>query len=383
MAAPFVSGTMQEYISNIDFSLNFEDKTKSVKVRIGEIVVYDGNVARYRKPTGEEIVGKTPYLKSAIASNWLTLNVPGVMAGPTNLRTDRVRDVDGIVYKAPDYDSLKGGSFNEFIRKDPDTIVAGVKKVETEDDRIIKKTEFKAPANKPTPTGKMEVAGDQVAVKDISTTVSNSTSTVSTSKAAKASVILQADDGQAEHVIISKKKGVAAGTTDSKVKTFTVDNMTPAVPEDSTLNEVKKATTSFDGSQDGRVIKKIGEKSKMPPEPTEVEGIVLKKTDFSAKLPSGSTPVADLSGVKTQDEVNAIEKEIEKKGAPQLVEKKNYIDMLPDNWSEMHWVKKEKFIMAIDDIEFLKFIMKVESIKAVHAACRKRMTELAKKSSNG
>jgi hypothetical protein len=47
MSAPFVTGTMQEYISNIDFSLNFEDKTKSVKVRMGEIVVYDGNIARY------------------------------------------------------------------------------------------------------------------------------------------------------------------------------------------------------------------------------------------------------------------------------------------------------------------------------------------------
>jgi len=54
------------------------------------------------------------------------------------------------------------------------------------------------------------------------------------------------------------------------------------------------------------------------------------------------------------------------------------MDMLPEDWSTLHWVRKERFIMAITDIEFLKFIMKVESIKAVHAACRKRMTELAK-----
>jgi hypothetical protein len=310
-------------------------------------------------------------------------DIPGIKAGAVNLRTDRVRNTEEIVYKTPDYDPLKGGAFSEFVKNDPDTVVVGTKKIEREEDRVVKSTGFNVPSNKVPRTGKMEVAGDQVNVKDISTIVSSSTSGVTAAKSSKPTV-MQADDGQAEHIIISKKKTATVETIASKPKkSFTVDNMTPAIAEGATLDEVNKATAKFDGTQDARIVKKVGEKKMaMPSEPTEVEGIVLKKTDFS-KASSGSTPVADLSGVKTQEEVNAIEKEIEKKDAAQLVGKPNYIDMLPDDWSALHWVKKEKFILEINDVEFLKFIMKVESVKAVHAACRKRMTELAKKSSNG
>jgi hypothetical protein len=115
----------------------------------------------------------------------------------------------------------------------------------------------------------------------------------------------------------------------------------------------------------------------MADEPNEVEGIVLRKTG-TAKPSMGSTPVADLSGVKTQSEVDAIEHEIAKKEPVAKTTPKNYVDMLPDDWATLQWVRKEKFIQEITDIDFLKFIMRVESIKAVQAACKKRMTELVK-----
>jgi hypothetical protein len=385
MSTAFVLGKMQEYVSNIEFSLNFEDK-KSVKVKKGEIVLYDGTIAKYvKQPSGEEISGKTTSLRSAVASNWLTLNVPGATTGPINVNLGKpVQGGEGVVYKAPDYSALKGGAFDEYLKKDSDTVIAGSRVIK-EQDQVVKATNFNAPTATKTASvkGKMEVAGDQVPVKEV-TTVSSSTSTAT--QRTQKTVIVQADDGHADHVIVGKKKTVEAAPV-SKAKSFTVDSFTPSLPEGATLAEVKNATASFDGTQDGREVKKIGEKKMiMPEEPTEVEGIVLKKTDFSGKQSSGSTPIADLSGVKTQSEVNEIENEIEKKSQVQApaVEKKNYVDMLPDDWSTLHWVKKEKFIMEITDPEFLKFIMKVESVKAVHAACRKRMVELGKqKNANG
>jgi hypothetical protein len=47
--------------------------------------------------------------------------------------------------------------------------------------------------------------------------------------------------------------------------------------------------------------------------------------------------------------------------------------MLPDNWSKMHWVQKEKFILTVDDPDFLKFILQVEMTAAVQNACKERL----------
>jgi len=384
MASATVTGEMLEYISNIEFSLNFEDKRSSVKVKVGEIVRYDGSIAKYiKRPSGEEITGKTSSLKSAIASNWLTLNVPGAPVGPIDVKTDKIRSNDGVVYKTPDYDPLKGGSFDELVKKSDDIVVAGTsgsgRQVIAEEDQVVKRTNFnrtpEAPVKK---TAKMEVSGDQVDVREVTgTTVSNSTSSIS-QRTSKPRVI-QADDGQADHIIVGKKKEVPESST-AKAKTFTVDSSTPSVPEDATMAEVQRSTVKFSDQQDARIIGKTGSaEARMPDEPNEVEGIVLKKTG-STKLSQGSTPVADLSGVKTQSEVNAIESEIVKKEATPKVASvtKNYVDMLPEDWATLHWVKKEKFIAEITDPDFLKFIMRVESIKAVHAACKKRLLELAK-----
>jgi hypothetical protein len=392
MASATVTGPMLEYISNIEFSLNFEDKRSSVKVRVGGIVSYDGTTAKYTKqPSGEEIIGKTSSLKSAIASNWLTLNVPGAPVGPIDVKTDKIRNED-IVYKPADYDPLKGGSFDELLKKSDDIVVAGTsgsgRQVIAEEDQVVKRTNFDGgPTTTVKRTAKLEVVGDQVNVRETGTTVSNSTSSI-TQRTSKPRVI-QADDGQADHIIVSKKKETSEPTT--KAKTFTVDSSTPNIPSDAaggaTMAEIQRVTSpvKFDDQQDARVIRKVGSTgTRMPDEPNEVEGIVLRKTG-PVKQSMGSTPVADLSGVKTQSEVDAIEKEIVQKetaAAPKVpVVAKNYVDMLPEDWATLHWVKKEQFINEITDPNFLKFIMRVESIKAVHAACKKRLTELVQKSS--
>lgn len=382
MASATVTGQMLEYISNIEFSLNFEDKRNSVKVKVGEIVRYDGTIAKYiKQPSGEEVFGKTSSLKSAIASNWLTLNVPGAPVGPIDVKTDHVRG-DGIVYKKADYDPLKGGSFDEHLKSSNDIVVAKPgRQVIAEEDQVVKRTDFnRTPEANTKRAEKLEVSGDQVNVRETGTRVSNSTSS-STQRTSKPRVI-QADDGQADHIIVGKKKEAAEPTT--KAKTFTVDSSTPSVPEDATMAEVRRSTVKFDDRQDARVIGKVGA-PRMADEPNEVEGIVLKKTG-SEKPSQGSTPVADLSGVRTQSEVDAIEKNIDKKEVasvtPMVKSTKNYVDMLPEDWATLHWVKKEKFIDEITDPDFLKFIMRVESIKAVHAACKKRLIELAKQSSN-
>jgi len=386
MAQVAVPGKMQEYISNIEFSLNFEDSRKSTKVKIGDIVMYDGVTAKHvNKLNGQEFVGRAVPLKSAVANNWLTLNVKGAkLEGPINVRSERVRE--NIVYKDPDYNPKTGGAFDKFLENDPDTFVAHHHKVIKEEDQVVRKTSFdgQTTAKVEKKTGKMEVSGDQVDVKTVSSTVSNSTSSAGTPKRAKMPVI-QSDDGHADHVITKTMTIKTAAKAPEKPKnSFTVDGTTPNIPGDSTLAEVQRvvAPVKFDEAQDGRVVRKVGA-PRMSEEPNEQEGIVLKKTAASTpKKTSGSTPVADLSGVNTQAEVDALEKGLDKKEVVNL-ETKNFLDMLPEDWSTLHWVKKEKFIMQINDVEFLKFIMKVETIKAVHGACRKRMVEIEKQSANG
>ncbi len=59
MQVVFQKGESLEYIASRDFGLNFEDRSvKSVKIRTGESVFYDGEIARYRKSSGEEIFGR-------------------------------------------------------------------------------------------------------------------------------------------------------------------------------------------------------------------------------------------------------------------------------------------------------------------------------------
>jgi hypothetical protein len=371
MAQAGVIGKMQEYVSNIEFSLNFEEpKRSSTKVRVGDIVFFDGVTAKHIDRTGAEKVGKANPLKSAIANNWLSLNVPGSSIGPINVKSEKIRSGDGVPSKNPDFDALKGGSFDEFIKKE--NIASS--KVLVDDSQIVKKTGSLKEKSKEKNIDKIEVSGDQVDVKRVSS-VTNSTSASSLSSKSGKMPVIQSDDGYAEH-IISRKKEASKPVKEKPKNTFTVDGTTPSIPSDATGAEVKKATgvIEFDSNQDSVVVKKV--RTPKIEEPNEVEGIVLKKPENVKTASSGSTPVADLSGVKTQSEVDAIEKGLDKKEVAKTSGSINYLDMLPDDWSTLHWVKKEKFIANIVDPEFIKFILKVESIKAVQNACKKRLEEL-------
>jgi hypothetical protein len=361
---------MQEYISNIDFSLNFEDIKSSVRVHVGDIVFYDGMIARYKKSSGEEISGKTSSLRSAIASNWLTLNVIGSTPGSVDVRAEKVRNgvtlnvssnkmSDHVPHQAPQYDRTKGGDFDQYLETDSGT------KVVSEKDRIVKK---------------FEVAGDQVAVKDVTeaTEVTSSTAALKNPKSHSTKVI------KSEHYNAESSRPIKSRTASApeqkKTNSFTVDDTTPRITEDATLKEITRVTkpvVEAAESQDAKVIKKI---SKVKVQVEETEGITLnsevgsaeKEIDFSVKtssgdtpvdtsvkVSSGSTPVADLTGQE------------QSKGS-------KYIDQLPSDWSKMHWVKKEQFIKTLTDIEFVKFILTVEPVKAVQNACRKRLVELEK-----
>ena len=375
-------GKMQEYISNIEFSLNFEDKKKSARVRVGDIVHFDGVTAKHRDVrTGEENVGRAIPLKSAVANNWLKLNTPGASVGSVNLRVDKIReDVPG---KLPDYNKLTGGAFDEFLKEENITS-SQVKpsKVTQEDDQIVKRVNFpsQSQAEKPAArTGKLEVSNDQVDVKSMK--VSNSTSSTGGAQKTARMPVIQHDDGHADHIIISSKNKEPAKVQEKPKNSFTVDGSTPNLPADATMNEVRRAVTpiDFDESQDAQVVGKIGQ-PKMADEPNEVEGIVLKKTAFSKKA-SGSTPVADLSGVKTQAEVDHMEKGLDQSEVAKTSAAINYADMLPDNWSTLHWTKKEKFITQITDPKFVKYVMTVETAKVIQNACRKRLGDLEQ--SNG
>jgi len=102
-----------------------------------------------------------------------------------------------------------------------------------------------------------------------------------------------------------------------------------------------------------------------------------------AKVGSGSTPVADLSEAKTQEDANEAQKPEKDrysiaKDQSKTQPSSNYLQLLPADWSTMHWVKKEKFVMGLTDYNFVKFILTVESLKAVQIACKKRLAELLK-----
>jgi hypothetical protein len=396
----FVTGEMQEFVSNIEFSLNLENNRIPIKVRIGEIVFYDGITAKYVKGTGEEVVGRTSSLRSAITNNWLTLN--GVqMITPTGVKTDRMRrdDRDPTQYKQADYNPLTGGGFNEFLQHETGVgNIAPTSRVSREEDLIIKRTGVQAAPEEVKKAAKLEVSGDQVEVKKSSTMVNSSTSVNAPAKAHKSGVIKSEDYG-AERTVNFKNKTAKSKSDTAAKKTFTVDTNTPRVPEDASLSEIKRATTTIsDEGQDGKVVKKLGAKGKMVVEEDgEAGAVIVKKIgeikvkDDSANVESmeegiifrkvtpsvekeptvtvrGEEPIADLSGVRSQAEIDAMEKKYDK----------SFLDKLPKDWSEMHWVQKEKFIMAQTDKEFVKFILTVEPTKAVQNACRKRLVEIEK-----
>jgi len=49
---------------------------------------------------------------------------------------------------------------------------------------------------------------------------------------------------------------------------------------------------------------------------------------------------------------------------------------LPENFSKMHWVKKEKFVKVQSNPDLIKYIMGNEKTKAIQNACKARLKEL-------
>jgi len=394
MARAVVQGEMLEYISNIEFSLNFEDKKNSVKVRVGDIVHYDGMIAKYKKITGEEVSGRTSSLSSAIASNWLTLNINGAKPGPINIKVDKIRqDVpinsldnkmsDHILTKTPDYDKVRGGDFDAFLKGEEH-----ISKVVLEKDRVVKK---------------LDIAGDQVNVKTIESTTINSSTVVPKAPPEHDKKIIRSEDYNAVSSIPIKYKTASDQT--KKSNTFTVDAHTPKLPDQATLKEINRVTRPIvqeAESQEARVVKTM---PKVKMHVDNVEGITLKndigssdkeidfsaKTssgnvpiDFSVKTSAGSTPVSDLSGLSTPvtDEFSSTTEVVRKQSSSSETKVSSiiskYASMLPEDWAKMHWVKKEQFIRQLTNKEFIKFILTVEPTKAIQNACRKRLLELEK-----
>ena len=102
------SKKMKEYVSTLDFNLNFEDHKNSVRVKKGESVFYDGETALYKKEDNE-VAGKTTALQRAIDKTyWL---VPKSKKAVIEEKTDINQP------KNTQYDDFKGGNFDEFVKR--------------------------------------------------------------------------------------------------------------------------------------------------------------------------------------------------------------------------------------------------------------------------
>lgn len=422
-------GKLREFQAQISFGLNFEDKRQSVKVTEGDLVQFDGESAVYEK-NGEEFSGKSPSLKSAIASDWLIPTDGEESAGAEEPVSEQESAPKAPSRNAPgkQFDARKGGNFNEFIHKEQRSEVI------TEKDQVVKNFEVKTTEDDSKGTN-LELAGDQVAVKE--NFVVGSSTTVPRSKK-HSTEVSSSDHYGADRTIDFKSKKMASQEEQEKKpekKTFTVDATTPRLNDDATQDEVKRATEakkveaesqeatvvgqigkknkkmSLQEPQDAKVVGKIGEKK----EEVTREGITLRKTESKKEMTldtqvgapgemtmntqvgsSGETAV-DVNSEnaeevskgdekKTRKKKTAKKKTSRKKSTKKASTKKapvknpdgssDYLSMMPDDWSDLHWVKKEKFILGLDDPEFVEFILRVETVNAVQNACKKRLEEL-------
>lgn len=326
MVIEFARGQVQNFVAVRGFSLNFEDRNiPSVKIREGDTVQYDGQVALYTKSDGDVVKGRCMGLKSAInMMGWLELVVPesenpeetpestekGVLE-EGNLFEDELAPpsvpVPEVVYQDPDYDGMKGGSFDAYVTKDSNIHVVGSKGTEVikEEDLIVKelpaiRTKAAEKENK-----KLEVAGDQVEVK----LVTSSTVTPRATPKRKYEVV-EGEQYGADVAMPMRTKQAAA--TESKLSSFTVDASTPRATEGMSREEVQRITKpvviNADESQDAKVVKTFDKEIEVK----EVEGITMRKTKspkditfkktkspdgFTVKttVGSGSTGVADVS----------------------------------------------------------------------------------------
>lgn len=452
----FEKGTMQKFVAQKEFSLNFEDrKIKSVKVRVGEFVLYDGDIATYPAEGLNQITARCPSLKAAINSmGWMTLSKNGKAAAP--VVAAKAGDPDVLPGKDFDYDTKLGGSFDTFLEntglnndgvpattalktaKKPgpevlpekaddydekvggslDTMIARENKatrVIPHEDRVVRKMPVKA-ASDPTlmkPVGTHPVSNDQYVVKESNaTSVTSSTSQGKTTK--HSTKVISAGQYGASSGSIPIKGLAKKASAESKRKTFEVTVDSKPLPDDVSVEEAMRATgraevtSAQDNAQEARVVKKVGQAGPATGEADMEEVRVVKKVGdkpLSATAePAAETRIVKRVGEKapvietaegitlrkTQSRESFGEAKVTAgesmpamggevtvvKKASTKQEEPDYLSMLPDDWSELHWVKKEKFILAIEDVGFVEFILSVETTPAIINACKERLKQL-------
>jgi len=437
----FKSGNMRSYIANVEFSLNFDSKdTPSVKIKKGEEIIYDGQTASYTNfKDGSETKGKTLSLRKAISSGWLVLSDPDAK--------NNIDIASPIPPSGPQYDKLKGGNFDEYIEKEIDggrISVAGRTKIIREDSLIVKKTEPTKASQSGTPDldkSKLEIAGDQVGVKELSgksdRIVVTSTTITPKIKDHSKEVVSAEDYGADSTTPLKMKKKEEEQKPDN---TYTVDDKTPRISENATSGDIKKAKKiiSVEESQDATIVSSIGKKAQdsadqtQAPDQTQASDQTLttdQQKESTVKKKLKVEPIEDQAAqvvgrIKKEKKIRIVDgitlRVPETKGSSEtnsegiiLKEVKvgisdkgitttatvgsggntpvtdlsspkaassNYLSILPDDWASLHWTKKEKFIKNLNDIEFVKFIKMVETVKAVQKACDERIKELEKSS---
>ena|GEM_PF-3411841 len=347
--------SMVAYVSKKTFKLNFEDKSPSIQVKEGDTLLYDGNAVVFTDANGKKFEGRTPHLKGAIVSGWIVSKSEDAPA-PVTTQSPSEPEIT--------YDGLKGGNFDVYAKKMNDP-VKFEKNVILEKDLVVKNlTPEETSAAKE--SEKLEVAADQVDVSDRLTVTS---STTTPRKRTHDTTIRPAEHYGADETIemtrLPKKE------EKEEAKRFTVDETTPALPEDTTLKDVRKAQKiiNADESPDAKVVGRI-KRGQM--EVTEIDGVVLKKggsapqeINVSVTVGPGGTPISDLS-TGTDAQVVA------KKDQPTT----DLAAALPENFSKMHWVKKEKFVKVQSNPDLIKYIMGNEKTKAIQNACKARLKEL-------
>ena len=315
MVVEFVKGETREYVAQIDFALNFDDRDiKSVKVKKGRALRYDGEIAVYLNDDGATVSGRCSSLKCAInALNWL---IPRP-SRPVSAQVATVeKDLFGNAVPSPttpapqrgskavtapnDYDPLKGGSFDTAAVVSNDFHIAGQRpkrEIIKEEDLIVKHIPALRKTEEKPKHERLEIALDQNAVKKVGEprlTVSSSTA-VAGKEEKRSHQIIMADEMNADSTIPLKR--TASATTDTskpaKKSSFIVDNTTPrTINEDMTLKEVHRVTKviNADESQDARVVSTI-DRSKIKVK--EVDGITLRRPEpqsHDIKLKKVKTP---------------------------------------------------------------------------------------------
>ncbi len=287
MVVEFVKGKTREYIAQIDFALNFDDRNiKSVKVKKGRAVKYDGEIASYFNDDGETVSGRCSSLKSAIvALNWLAPRPFKEESAEADAELfEGVEDTSAeaqTLVPAGDYDSLKGGNFESDGAKQDFAIAGKTKKREIilEEDLIVKEFPVKKEEVVQRPKQeRLEVARDQAAVKEVGP-ISVTSSTVVTKEKKRSPKIIVADEMGADGTIPLKRKAASTdtGASDKKKKGFVVDDTTPRPMHDEmTLDEVRRVTKviNADESQDAQVVTKI-DRTKIKVQ--QIDGITMRK----------------------------------------------------------------------------------------------------------